>query len=323
MSWSESYLDGLAADTGFRAETLEKVLRLGEILTDVSAHPMLSTALVLKGGTALNLCFGPPSRLSVDLDFNYVGASERGRMLEDRPLVERAIHQIARGRGYQVQVSRDEHAGRKYFLTYVSARGTRDRVEVDLNFLQRVPLQAVSKRTLWQPGGGDQPVAATLSLEEICAGKLCALLDRSMPRDLYDAARLPSLADDVFKSASFRAVFVAMTAVLNHPVYAYGRDRLERVSAEDVRTQLHPMLSRDERPDVDALKEGAWRVVAPLLTLTEPEREFVDMMQRGEIAPELLFPDAPAMVERLRDHPALRWKANNAREHAKMHRGQP
>jgi len=32
MSWSESYLDGLATDTGFRADTLEKVLRLGEIL---------------------------------------------------------------------------------------------------------------------------------------------------------------------------------------------------------------------------------------------------------------------------------------------------
>jgi len=92
MSWSESYLDGLAVDTGFRADTLEKVLRLGEILADVSAHRMLSTAIVLKGGTALNLCFGPPTRLSVDLDFNYIGASERGRMLEDRPLVERAIH---------------------------------------------------------------------------------------------------------------------------------------------------------------------------------------------------------------------------------------
>jgi len=219
-------------------------------------------------------------------------------------------------------VSRDEHAGRKYFLTYVSAQGTRDRVELDLNFLQRVPLRGVSTRTLWQPGDGDQPVAVTVSLEEICAGKLCARLDRSMPRDLYDATRLPAIAGNELKSASFRALFVAMAAVLDHPVYTYGRDRLERVSDEDVRTQLHPTLSRDERPDAEELKEGAWRVVAPLLTPTGREREFIDLMQRGEIKPELLFPDAPEMVERVRDHPALGWKAQNAREHAKRRRGQ-
>ena len=241
-------------------------------------------------------------------------------MLEDRPLVERAVHQIARGRGYLVQQSRDEHAGRKYFLTYVSARGTRDHVEVDLNFLQRVPLRVPSTRMLWQPTGSDQPVANTVSLEEICAGKLCALLDRSMPRVLYDAARLPTLANEVLKSYSFRGIFVAMAAVMKHPMHAYGRDRLERVTGEDVRDQLHPMLSRSDRPEASELKDEAWRVVAPLLTLTESERQFTDLIQRGEFAPELLFPDEPEMVDRLRRHPALLWKAKNARDHAKKQR---
>ena len=85
MSWSERYLDDLASETGFRRETLEKVLRLGELLTDISAHPLLSSARALKGGTALNLGFGAPSRLSVDLDFNYIGSIDRARMLEERP----------------------------------------------------------------------------------------------------------------------------------------------------------------------------------------------------------------------------------------------
>ncbi len=76
MKPSDTYLDSLAIDTGFRKETLEKVLRLGEVLADVSRHPLLFTVLALKGGTALNLCFGKPTRLSVDLDFNYVGAED-------------------------------------------------------------------------------------------------------------------------------------------------------------------------------------------------------------------------------------------------------
>jgi len=74
MNLSESYLTQLALETGFEKETLEKVIRLGEILADVARHPFLSSVLALKGGTALNLCFGEPKRLSVDLDFNYVGS---------------------------------------------------------------------------------------------------------------------------------------------------------------------------------------------------------------------------------------------------------
>jgi predicted nucleotidyltransferase component of viral defense system len=81
----------LAASTGFRQETLEKVDRLVGLLDDVNRHPLLSRALALKGGTALSLGFGPPPRLSVDLDFNYIGAADREAMLAQRPEVERAI----------------------------------------------------------------------------------------------------------------------------------------------------------------------------------------------------------------------------------------
>jgi hypothetical protein len=44
---------------------LEKVVRLGEIAGDIARHPLLGEALTLKGGSALNLCYGPPRRLAV------------------------------------------------------------------------------------------------------------------------------------------------------------------------------------------------------------------------------------------------------------------
>jgi predicted nucleotidyltransferase component of viral defense system len=142
MKLSRRYIQGLATETGFREETLEKVLRLGEVVADISRHPLLSSVLALKGGTALNLCFSAPRRLSVDLDFNYIGAEEPARMREDRPAIEEALQHLARGRGYEIQASRDEHAGRKFFLNYESSAGARDRIEVDLNFLGRVPMSA-------------------------------------------------------------------------------------------------------------------------------------------------------------------------------------
>ncbi|MFH0779100.1 MAG: nucleotidyl transferase AbiEii/AbiGii toxin family protein, partial [Candidatus Eisenbacteria bacterium] len=57
----------LAAESGFAQGPLEKVIRLAEMATLVSRHPLLSRVLALKGGTALNLFDGPPPRLSVDL----------------------------------------------------------------------------------------------------------------------------------------------------------------------------------------------------------------------------------------------------------------
>jgi len=37
----------------------------------------------------------------------------------------------------------------------------------------------------------------------------------------------------------------------------------------------------------------------------------------GDLRPELLFPDDSEISERLARHPALLWKAQNAREHSK------
>ena len=195
MKLSAEHLDELASETGFRAEMLEKVIRLGALAADIGRHPLLSRVLALKGGTALNLLFGAPARLSVDLDFNYIGYEDRARMQEDRPQVERAMEIIARGQGYEVQRSRDAHAGRKIYLAYTGAAGTRDRIEVDLNFLFRAPLGEISRQLLWQPPGIVRPEVTVVPPEELFAGKLRATLDRAMPRDLYDTVRLPAVTD--------------------------------------------------------------------------------------------------------------------------------
>jgi hypothetical protein len=64
MTLDRASLERMSAETGFYSGTLEKVMRLGEFLADVHRHPFLPRVLVLKGGTALNLGFGPPARLA-------------------------------------------------------------------------------------------------------------------------------------------------------------------------------------------------------------------------------------------------------------------
>lgn len=79
MRPSRTFLEQAAADTGYQVSSLEKMTMLGDIAGDMARHPLLQETLALKGGTALILGFGSPSRLSVDLDFNYIGHIDRER----------------------------------------------------------------------------------------------------------------------------------------------------------------------------------------------------------------------------------------------------
>jgi len=318
---SSARLTALAGETGFREETLERVIRLGELAADIRRHPLLAQVLLLKGGTALNLAYGAPARLSVDLDFNYVGGQERARMLEERPKVERAVATIAHGQGYGPQWSAEEHAGRKCYLKFVNAAGAPDRIELDLNYLFRVPLVEPAEVDLWQPGDTPRPRVRVAGLHELCAGKLCAALDRAAPRDLYDVTRLPLIDGDAWRQPLLRKLFIAAAGVLSFPLHRYGADRLDRVTEDAVRVQLHPMLARSDQPTAAELRQAAWDVLQPLVRLDEAEREFTDRLQLGDLKPELLFPDRPDIARRVRYHPALLWKVENARRWQARHGG--
>jgi hypothetical protein len=190
MSPSREFLERRSAETGYPAASLEKVVRLGDMAGDIARHPLLGEALALKGGTALNLCFAAPKRLSVDLDFNYIHHLNREKMLEEKPQVEAAVIRLAERKGYRIQPSADAFAGRKYHLLYRSVFSQEDRIEIDLNFLFRMPLSGTEERELWQPGGLERPQLRVVSAMEILIGKLLALLDRGALRDLWDIANI-------------------------------------------------------------------------------------------------------------------------------------
>lgn len=318
MRLERRQLDELAADTGFRPETLEKVIRLGDFVSDIGRHPLLSKVLVLKGGTALHLSFGAPRRLSVDLDFNYVGSLDRAKMLQDRPTIEDALESLGSRKKYRVQRSAEEHAGRKLFLTYRSATGSDDRLEIDVNYLFREPLPGVERRALWQPGTIARPSVNVVSLEELCAGKICALLSRVAPRDLFDVTLLPKIVGRAWIDRRFRRIIVAFSAVLDHSLDRYGKDRLERVSDQEIRRQLLPMLQRDHSVSAPELALQAWAAMEPILDLEPEEREFVTLVQHGELRPKILFGEDDDLSERFRRHPALLWKVGNARRFSSL-----
>lgn len=110
MSMDLSLIRDIAATQRFQAETVEKVLRLEQILVEFHRHPASKRKLVLKGGTALNLFYLDLDRLSVDIDLNYIGQVDRQAMVSERPVIVKAVEQICGALGYQVQRGAGDHA---------------------------------------------------------------------------------------------------------------------------------------------------------------------------------------------------------------------
>jgi len=318
MNISLEYLERCAAETGFQIRPLEKVARLGETASHFARHPILGESLVLKGGTALNLCFGAPKRLSVDLDFNYIAHPGREKMMKDRPLIEAAIVELSGRLGYFVQLSADAFAGRKLYLSYRSVLQQNERIEVDINYLYRIPISGIETHELWQPGALDRPNIRIVGMAELVIGKLLAFLDRGAVRDIWDIANMGARISKLLKSGIFRARFIALSAILDRPLPTYSLERLKmHVNKRSLDELLLPLLTGKSSISGKQIIEAAWEVIDPFLKLRPHEKEYFDSIEKGEMRPEYLFPNDPEEAKKFAAHPAILWKIANVRTHLK------
>jgi predicted nucleotidyltransferase component of viral defense system len=190
MKISKEKLQQEAAITGFKMEHLEKVHMLMDLLTDFASFPQLKNKIVLKGGTALNLFFFNLPRLSVDIDLNYIGSIERDVMLADRPVLQKFISAICERHDLILERNPNRHAGGKMVWRYPSALGQMGNLEIDLNFMYRIPLWPIELKSSCAVGSKQVHNIPILNPHELSAGKLAALIDRKTGRDLFDAYHL-------------------------------------------------------------------------------------------------------------------------------------
>ena len=137
-------LEKLSNDLSFEAATIERVVRLIDVLDRLTKDREIGPLFALKGGTALNLFYLGLDRLSVDIDFNYIGAEDRETMLGHKKLVEQRLPRLMQSYGYElIRAPRNEHAGEKWRFKYVSAYQRPGTIEVDVNYMYRTPTPGV------------------------------------------------------------------------------------------------------------------------------------------------------------------------------------
>jgi len=143
----------------------------------------LAGQLVFKGGTALKKVYFSQARYSEDLDFTVLELT-RERVLEKLRIIlaDKEIEGVRFEKAEEVKTP----AGLKVAVKFTGPLGQPQRIRLDFSFRDNLADGAQRKPLLDTYGLGIHKIAV-LSLEELFAEKIHALVSRSAPRDLYDA----------------------------------------------------------------------------------------------------------------------------------------
>lgn len=300
-------VERISRDTGFIQNSLEKILRLLDILNHLSKHPFLKKCFALKGGTALNVFYFNLPRLSVDADLNYIKDIKREVMLKDRSEIDRLIPEFF-SEEYQVGISKKEYALSQFELRYQTLSGSMDRVKLDINYLHRQHLIELTNKEVNRFGLNFR--FPLLGFEELFASKITAFLSRYTPRDLYDIYLVAS--SDILPDRSKLSQLIRYYGLIaRENIFDLFNFNFDAITEYSIRRHLHPMLTGSNYPAFEEMKKIVQEYLTPLLQLNETERDVIEKFYAsGDLAAGQLFPDIE-ICSKVEESPAFIWKQKN------------
>ena len=308
-------LTNIAQYNKFNRDTLEKVLRLSELLKLFNENEEFKGKYVLKGGTAINLCLFDFPRLSVDIDMNFNFDSSKEEMLEMREQHRKLIGAFVALDGYTIDPkSRFTFTLDSYLLKYTNAAGSRDNIKIELNYSNRIHILDPVNYKLSSKIIDNESVLA-LNKVELYGSKIAALIGRTTARDIFDVFQLINnqiLLDSELEMLKKCSIFYLLTSNEFQPLgdlLNQFKKNMENISFSTIKRNLIPLLHVGETIDIDAFKLTVSQFVETLFELTETEQKYIDFFNDGKFNPELLFDKVVA--DRLKEHPMVLWKMMN------------
>ena len=187
------------------------------------------------------------------------------------------------------------------------------RLEIDVNYILRVPVWGISMR---KPYPLDEDYVfdfPTVSFEELFAGKITALLDRAAARDLYDVAALAE-SQVSYDRNKLRKTLILFGITSDGDWRKQDFSAIDRIDQQQLDQELSALLRARETVDLTTMQQRARDFLSELMRYEDKERLFMDrFIDQGEYEPELLF-DGPEQARRLKHHPAVRWKLQKHRK---------
>lgn len=304
----------LQTRTTFAPSTVEKAERLLEVLAALREDPVLGSAFVLHGGTALNFFHEPLPRLSVDIDLMYVEKLDVSAMRRRRPEIDGRCREVIGALGYAVQATNDEHSGQTYRLKYSG-----DYIKLDISYLARLTM--LDAPVLACPIAEPEITFPVQRVPELAAGKIKAIIERTAARDLYDLHRMSKRYPRMFDAPLSRALTIR--AISTADPFPSVRDPAEALGkfknpTDDLAESLHAVLAVDDQPEFEPMigDVGGW--LSPLGQPAENEEAYFRLLdEESEYRPDLLLEAWPEVLERAREDPVVAWKVHNLRKRGK------
>ena len=179
----------LSARFRINETVLEKDYVLTWILLGIEDSDLYSS-LAFKGGTALKTIYFPQYRYSEDLDFTLLKEIDTEKLLEDFTTL---LSGISESQGIQLSLLPEKMEVRDNSITlYVvfvgplQARMGKRSIKVDFTKSEKIIYKVEPRKVRSHYSDAIEKKVLVYSLEEILTEKLCAIIGRTEPRDLYD-----------------------------------------------------------------------------------------------------------------------------------------
>lgn len=312
-TYSLRELNKLADKVKFNRDTLEKVLRLSELLKLFNNQKELKYKYVLKGGTAINLCLFDLPRLSVDIDMNFNFVCTKDEMVEIRALHNKIISENAASNGYTVHSkSRFTFTLDSYLLQYTNAVGGNDYIKLELNYSNRIQvLNPIDYKI--HSSIVDSISVLGMDKIEVYGSKIAALIGRTTARDVFDVSKMieskiikTDEMDMLRKCSIFYLLtsneYQELTVLINQ-----FKVNMENITFQVIRRNLVPMLHLGVKIDLDKLKNPVIEFIDELFnSINRFEQEYIQLFNAGEYKPALLFGEFGNAE--MKHHPMALWK---------------
>lgn len=304
------YLGKKAKELGFVRDTLEKVIRLADILEYLNINPVLKDSLALKGGTAINLTIFNLPRLSVDIDMDYLITNNRDEMLESREVINTTIDRYMLSQGYKMNPkTKNPHSLDSWVYDYQGASGNKDNIKIEINYSLRSHVLEAEERPIITEHFFSENKIKSLDPLEIYGSKFNALLNRAAARDLYDTRNMIryGIFDESDEEMLKKCVifYAAISAkVINKTFDTKG---IDSITKSKIKTDLYPVIKIKDDFELESAKKLVKEYISDLMVLTKEEQEFLNRFENVEYVPELLFEDEK-ILGRIKNHPMALWK---------------
>lgn len=308
-NYDKQTLSRQAQELGFIRDTFEKVCRLSSVLDFIQKDPLLGESLALKGGTAINLTIFNLPRLSVDIDLDYAKSNSKEEMMSERADITDIIKRYMAAEGYSLnKKSKAYHSLDSFIYDYMNSAGTRDNIKIELNYSLRCHVLALEHRSLKAQGFLSVANVLSVATVEIFASKIVALLSRVAARDLYDINNMLCFGIfDETQEEMLRKCVVYYSAIGGETVpETFDVDRIDSLTKYKIRTELFPVIRKNEKFDLAETQERVKSYLAKLLVTTDSECSFLNAFRNKVYHPELIFDGE--MLERVKEHPMALWK---------------